>query len=548
MSKNKIRKVENMPDIPVPYDMPDWKKITEAYDRFVFDLEAKGDFLPLIWIDSSYANVHKKSFGLPSYVQSRDRSADGTQESINCVAAILGATLAGMDKSSQNGYNWVDMIENFFNVDNGEELFLDRFDTRTGQSFWYEIYPHILLYSLLDFYESNPELVRIMKSTAEKWYDACVRMGGENIDFDFTAFSFRENKPLYNGRWKEPDAAAGIAFILYTAYSRWHEEKFLEGAKWCLDYLDKRSSNPNYELLLPYGAYIAARYNAEHHGKIDLEKIVNWCFDGDSAVRPGWGVITEKWGGYDCHGLCGSITDHGQRWDCLQSNAADDYDPDSSGYAFAGDTFSMAAGLIPMVRYDTSYAHDIGKWILNAANNSRLFYPGYHPAKRQSCAFWHGDSDHVIAYEGLRKKWDQQTPYATGDCIRYGWGPIDLGLYGSSHVGIFGGTIEKTEEEGILKIDCAKTDYYSRSYPTYLFYNPYKEEKSVRVDIGSGHKSIYDATSHAILQDGASIEYSLKIKKNSAVVIVVYPADMGVSEKDGTRMAGDIIIDYCLNR
>ncbi len=542
---NRIKRVAQMPNIPQPFAMRDWAELARDYDSLVFDLNAAGDFLPLVWLDHSRKNAGRVTFGLPSYVSPHQVRKDGMQESINCAAALLGATLVGIDKSSHRGYNWIEMLENFYNTENGELLFLNRADTKTGHSFWYEIYPHVLLYSLLNYYSGMERLDQIMKKTADRWLEACVILGGNRIDFDFTAYDFIKKVPVSNGRWKEPEAAAGIAFILYMAYARWKEEKYLEGAAWCLQYLNQRETNPYYELLLPYGAYIAARYNAQHGKAVDVEKIVNWCFDGDSACRPGWGVIAERWGEFDCHGLCGSLTDWGQRWDCMTANALPDYDPELSGYAFAGNTFSMAAGLVAMVRYDASYARDIGKWMLNAANNARLFYADCHPPKGQSCAFWKSDEKHVIAYEGLRKKWDLQSPYATGDAIRYSWGSIDFGLYGSSHVGIFGGIVARTNEEAILRLDCIKTDYFNEgAYPTYLYYNPYDSEKLVEMDAGEAKTDIYDAVSHRFMARGVTGRIKVPVGPDSAVVAVHAAAGGVLSRQEGKLLVNGIPIDY----
>lgn len=189
------------------------------------------------------------------------------------------------------------------------------------------------------------------------------------------AYDFKLRKPVDNGKWKEPEAAAGIAWLEYMAYARWGNIRHLEAADWCMAFLQDSTDNPFYELLLPYGAYTAARMNAELGREYDVTKMLNWCFDGDSACRPGWGVISERWGDYDAHGLCGSLTDWGQRWDLMQENASNDYHEDSIGYAFAANTFSLASSFIPLVRYDSRFARTIGKWMLNAANNARLFYP-----------------------------------------------------------------------------------------------------------------------------------------------------------------------------
>ena len=127
----------------------------------------------------------------------------------------------------------------------------------------------------------------------------------------------------------------------------------------------------------------------------------------------------------DAYGLQGSVTDSG-------------------GYAFAMNTFQWAGILLPLVRYDQRYAAQIGKWILNLANNARLFYSIYHSPQHQSNSSWDLDPHSCIAYEGLRKQGpitvpveQQVSPYATGDAVRCGWGPTNYCLYGSSHGGIW---------------------------------------------------------------------------------------------------------------
>ena len=526
-----INRVELMPNIPSPFQMRDWKALAKTYDEFVFNFKLSGDFLPLIWWDKSHRNFKRDTFGLPSFVGSTKRGKDGSQEAINCTAAVLGATLVGIDKSNQDSHNWVLMCENYYNVDNGEYLFLNTTNWKTGRTFWYEILPNILFYQLAYYYPNTGNFQDEMRTIANRWYEACVVMGGE-VDprkapnFDWTAFNLKDKEPVYNGRWREPDAAAGIAWLEYMAYVKWRRSRHLTGAKWGIQFLQKRVENPFYEILLPYGAYIAARMNAELGQNYDVQKFLNWCFEGDSVCRPGWGVIAENWGGYDCHGLCGSITDGG-------------------GYAFAMNTFQMAAALVPLVRYDSRFARAIGKWMLNAVNNARLFYTDFHEVKHQSCRFWMGDPNHVIAYEGLRKVWDDRTPYATGDAINLAYGAIDFGLYGSSHVGIFGGIISRTNDEKILQLDCLKTDFYhDRAYPTYLYYNPYEIEKVVEIDVGPEVKSLYDTTSHNFLQKNVSHRTSFVLLADSAAVVVISPGEGEITYQAEKMLIDGVVVDY----
>ncbi|MBB6671980.1 hypothetical protein [Cohnella nanjingensis] len=540
-----IRRVQLMPDKPAPYFMRDWRRVAAQYDKLAFDFETQGEFRPLIWWDQSRRNGVRRAFGLPSYLGAPRKG--GRHEAINTAAAVLGATLVGIDKQDQDGHDWVSMLSAYYNVDNGEALFLNRTNVKAGRTFWYEIYPHVLLYSLSSYYPAAERLEELMRLTADRWllaYEALIDASGLP-DFDHLAFNFKTMRPVDNGRWREPEAAAGVAWLQLMAYARWGGRERLAAAEGCLAFLERRDRNPFYEILLPYGAYAAARMNAEHGASHDVAKLVNWVFDGDSECRPGWGVVAERWGGYDCHGLVGSLTDWGQRWDRKRNNASFELDPQRSGYAFAANTFSVAAGLVPLVRYDARFARDIGKWMLNAANAARLFYPRALPGKKQSCAFYRGDEEDVIAYEGLRKWWDHQSPYATGDAIRYSWGSIDLGLYGSSHAGIFGGIIAQTEVEGILRLDCLRTDYYhAQAYPTYLYYNPYPEAREIRVDVGEAPIRLYDAVSHAFVTASASGTAVLTLPPSAAVLAVHVPARSLAADAGGRRFADGVIIDY----
>ena len=223
----------------------------------------------------------------------------------------------------------------------------------------------------------------------------------------------------------------------------------------------------------------------------DVHKILNWCFD-QSQDQAYWGVIANNWGGYDVHGLFGQV----------DSSAFG-----GGGYAFAMETYNLAGTLIPVVRYDDRYARAIGKWMLNLANNARLFYPDVLPATHQSSSFWTGDANSVIAYEGLGKTGPGGvTPYARGDAIDpFGVGATDLGLYGGAFVGILGGAISITNEAHILQIDCLKTDYYhDDAYPTYLYYNPETTPRSVNIDVGPSAKALYDAVTDTFLAENVT--------------------------------------------
>ena len=521
-----IPRIKLMPNTPQPFEMRDWQATAEAYNEFVFDLEAKGEFLPLVWLDESGVNFDGPTFGLPSYVGDA-RLTGRNHEGITAMGAVLGASVAGLP-TSRGTHDWAPMCRHYFNVDTGERLALNYTEGDTGGSFWYEILPNILFLALNDraVQGAFDEKARII---ADRWREAVQAMGGgtPELSFDYTAFDFDEMEPVANGQWTEPDAAAGIAWLEYSAWKRFGDSDHLQTAEWCLTWLHDRRDNPYYESLLPWGALTAARVNAERGAWYDVDKLLNWCFEPTSTCRPGWGVIADRWGEYDCHGLLGSTTGDG-------------------GYAFAMNSFVQAGALVPVARYDDRYARAIGKWMLNAANAARLFYPDAHPTDRQSSSFWKGDPDSVIAYEGLRKWWEGTGPYATGDPLRLEWGPkTDLGLYGSSYVGFFGGIIARTNHEHILQLDCLPTDFYrDKAYPTYLYYNPYREPKAVRLDVGPEPTDFYDAATDTFVRRNARGKTSFRLAADSAAVIVLAPASGEVTREGMRTLVDGVVIDY----
>ncbi len=518
-----------MPNIPSPFKMRDWHNVALEFDQLAFNFGAKGDYLPLIWWDKTHTNMDRDGFGLPAYVGDTRQSEGAAHEGITCIGAVLGASVSGIDKSSQNGHDWVDMLEDYYNSANGMNLVLDSTSGVTGRTFWYEIYPNLLYDALSFYYPQKTRMSEIMRTTADRWCSACAAMGGTDTtlpDFTYTAFDFSEMKSVFNGQWKEPDGAAGVGWMEYMAWTKWKDPKYLQAADWCVQFLENIERDPLYEVLLPFGALLAVRMNAELGKNYDTAKLINWCFDG-SYYRYDWGINVRRWGDYDCQGLV-----------ALRTQA--------SGYAFAMNTFAWAGAMTPIARYDAAYAHDIGKWMLNLANNARLFYSDGLPEDHQSSAFWKGDPEHVISYEGLKEIGDKGVKtYAAGDPLKTGWGHTDFAVYGASHVGLLGGIVALTQDEKILQLDLLKTDFFhGEAYPTYLFYNPYDVDKTIEIDLGNNPKKLYDAASHHVISDSAVGVTGLKLPADTAIVLVMTPEGGEIIYKDHQTLVNNIIIDY----
>ncbi len=683
-----ISRVDGMPNLPQPFAMRDWAQVTRDYVSFVFDFEQRGEHLPLVaWLDKNRTMV-----SFPSYV-----GGPKDPEAVNYLAAVVSGSLIGLDMRNYRGHDWVTLGTNFFNATEG--VYVNRPHGGTGDSFWYDVFPNVLFYQLNEMYRSDAARDDQARSVALKWYEACVALGGKTDplavpNFDHTGLNLKTMQMVEMGRI-EPEGAAGIAWLEYMAWLEFKDPRFLTASDWCIRSLEAKpdAQSPLYEVLLPYGALIAARMNAELGSHYNVAKLVNACFEprGMLQARPGWGVITDRWNGLDAHGLVGSTTDGG-------------------GYAFAMNTFQWAGALVPLARYDTRYARDIGKWMLNLANAARLFYPNAHDAKHQSSYDWAKvhDSKSVIAYEGIRKwkrgaatarvdyhttggkvvqgsfvstqlraeipsdrevfeeaagngtpfehvwefnvpkapeRWlvveaaridgghagntfqfsyanrpegpykpafsvssnDPATvvelpaalrkklyvkaesndkslggsgrdrlvvdamaisyqsdisPFAQGDLVvtfidllneatvpivlyRPASATTDLGLYGSSHVGILGGIIKRTNVEKILQLDLLKTDYFhAKAYPTYLYYNPYGSAKSVSVEVGSAAMDIYDAVSDQFLQKNVQGRARITIASDTARIVVLTPAGGNLLREGSRTLIDNVIVRY----
>jgi hypothetical protein len=101
-------------------------------------------------------------------------------------------------------------------------------------------------------------------------HNMVVALGGPQADFHYQGFNFHTMKP-FDDRWKEADAAGLAAVILYWSYKRFGDDKYLEAAKWSLDFLERIDYNPIYEVGIDSAIYAASRINAETGSNYNIE-------------------------------------------------------------------------------------------------------------------------------------------------------------------------------------------------------------------------------------------------------------------------------------
>lgn len=544
LEQQSLVRIGQMPDFPQPYRMLDWKEKARQFDRIVFDRNQTGDHWPLIWTDGSRKNFDQETFGLYTAIgdvrQGPDKNGGMFHESLATIGAVLGASLVGIDKSDQQGVNYVNMLRNYFNAGTKWNIVMNNTCPEVallgggyGRDWWYDVYPNMLYYAVCSFYPDEQGSEQILRAVAEKFYKADSVLNG---NYDHTFFNYAELSPEENWICHQPDAAAGHAYVLYAAYKRFGDPRYLEGAKSAIQALLAQPHNTFYEILMPFGAYVAARLNAEEGTNYAIRPIMEWTFNGDAKCREGWGVLADNWNGFDVSGLVGSTTDHG-------------------GYVFLMNTFDVAWALVPLVRYDGSWAQVIGKWMLNAANATRLFYPYEIPDEHQTIPELKQVTKGVIGYEGLTKRsgYEEyqhlQAPVAQGDGPNWvkGENPpaSQFSVYGSGHAGIFGSIIDTTNVEGILQLDLLACDFYrDDAYPSFLYYNPFEEAKTVELEVGAEKADLYDLLSHTFIQKRVSGKARLTIEAKQPLVIVVTPTGGEISYKERHVLIDNIVVDY----
>ena len=524
-----IARVEQMPNEPSPYFMRDWKNVATAYDSFVYDIQKSGQYLPLVFIKPQGTNYPERpSFGLDTYVGT---NSNNNGEGINVLPSLVSASLAGIDKTNQFGRNWVLMSQDYFNKVNGEFLYLNNIGGHSGGDWWYDMMPNIYFYQLYDLYGKIGDAENQFHQVADRMSGAVSAMGGSatpwtRASMNYRAWDFLHMQPNADGV-HEPEAAGAYAWLLYHAYKETGDESYLRAAEWSMEFLVNLNSNPSYELQLPYGAYIAAKMNAETGTEYNIEKLLFWIFN--RGPLRGWGTIVGTWNGIDVSGLVGEANDGG------------------NDYAFQLNGVQQAGALVPLVRYDKRFARTVGKWMLNLANATRLMYPGFLPSHLQDAYNWSSvnDPEGVIGYEALREVWTGQSPYATGDALKGGWAGTNLSLYSTSSIGYLGAMLEKTNEEKILKLDLLKTDFFNdEAYPSYLLFNPYQSTKSVVIDAGDGPTDIYDVLSESFLVQNISGTTSIDIAANQAVSIVLVPTGGTITYDNNMMLINDVVVDF----
>lgn len=545
VEQKSVSRIEGMAQFPQPYKMLDWAQKGRDFDAYAFDFNPDMPAGPMIWLDKAGRNNGQMTYGLYTAVKDARQGLENYNgefhESLNDLHALISAGLLGIDKTAQNGFNFVKMEQNYFNTDNGWNIIMNNTCPEVallgggyGRDWWYDVFPNCLYYMLCEVFPGVEGAEEIQRTVAEQFAKADSVLAG---NYDFTYFDYAQMKGCNNWIPKQQDAAGGHAYVLYSAYNKYGDQKYLDRAISATKALDSQTESRFYEILLPMGIYTAARLNAEQGQNFDLGKMLDWVFDGCTnpvASRTGWGIMQGKWGDYEVSGLQGSIIDGG-------------------GFAFLMNSLDLFIPFIPTAKYAPEYADALGRWALNCANACRLFYPDQLPDELQSLPGMQSYTNSIIAYEGLRyqevdgsERLFGKHPIAVGDGPK--WNPKNpkesmFSCYSSGAAGILGAMLETTDVEGIIRFNCNTTDFYaSKPYPVYLVYNPYDEAKEFTYTM-DGRKKLFDIVSKTCVGKGCG-KTKVSVPAGKSLVIVELPAGAQLSECEGKVLADGNVIAY----
>lgn len=250
-----VSRIDQMPSIPSPYVMRDWKAVTRGYVDLVLNPHS-GDNLPLCTQDRTGQNYPEyKSLYLDTYVGWGSHGQGS--EAINAIPAVVSAYLTGNE--GRSSFHLAEGVLDFFNRKNGQNVYLNGFSASSGNDWWYDLMPNVYFYQLTTLADELPaSLVQEQYiSVADQWLQAVYSLGGVTYNWtrpsmSYRAFNLATQKPLDSGV-KEPESAGTIAWILFHAYLTTGQEKYRRGAELAMEYLSSIGSNPAYELQLAYG-------------------------------------------------------------------------------------------------------------------------------------------------------------------------------------------------------------------------------------------------------------------------------------------------------
>lgn len=139
------------------------------------------------------------------------------------------------------------------------------------------------------------------------------------------------------------------------------------------------------------------------------------------------------------------------------------------------------------------------------------------------------------------------SPVALGDGPKWAKGQPEesmFSIYSSSVAGVYGAIVNKTNVEGILKLDCNATDFYAENpFPVFMLYNPYPSSHKVSYSAQSNAK-LYDMLMHQFITQQAIKDTMIEMKAGEVLLIAELPPDAKISVKDSRIMCDGKVVAW----
>lgn len=477
---------DGLPTRPSENPLP-WRTISDLFDSYIMD--------PL------HKVLIQRPDGKPGFVSALEGKTDGGLTTLGPI--LLGKILRGDDVSGL-----IPSLEGYFNADYG--LFLDGVDA-TLCEYWYLMNIHALVAGIVrSKLSQDTHWTGRLRTSSERLIDLAHQV---RYDFNDQGYDFKAHKPFTNKDiYRQPDAVAGYAYLMLFAYDFFRDRKFLDEAKAGLSHYQAFQKNPWYEI--PSGAMgaLAAARLSTTDSSVDLHKILGFALDSKVGL-----MHTGLWGGKEVNALMSGFST----------------EPPDQLYSM--ESMVVLPYLLPVLRYRPDYAGDIAKYALNALTNLRYFYSDYLPPDHQS----RPELPAAFPYERLDKELKGKSPYAAGDYDSH------RSVYGGAYAMWLGRIVLPTDDKQILQIDISSTDFLeARSYPTYLFYNPYEAKRTVSVALGEKKSNVYDLATHRVAMRGVNGSVPLTLEAGESKVLVLIPEGSGRTNRKGIVHFDEFPVDY----
>lgn len=464
--------IDAMPEKPraVP---PDWNRIGRRFKQYVLNPENRVMFV------NGKGNQHFAAFH------------DGTgEELITLGGVVLGCIFLGEDVSV-----YMKSLRDFYHPDH--RMFFNRpkgTPYAERMEYWYLMFVNALAAGMIKLKAGEePELVPLLRSSMDGLVELAHRI---RYDFNDQGFDFDRGAPFtLREEFRQPDSIGGYAYLMICAYDMFGNDRYLDEARIAMDRYLAFQHNPWYEM--PNGAmacYAAARLN-RLGSRYDIGKAVSCVFD--QAKGP---LHVGSWGDKEVSGLM-------RGW-------FGNLDESERKIAYSLETLVLLPYLLPVLKTEPNLAGPVGKYALHAASNAQWFFADYMPAESQSTPHFAPD----VPYENLAHRAEGPTPYASGDFFGH------RSVYGGAITLWWSVMINRTEDPYILQWDLDVTDIMALEEESgtkhWLIYNPYEEERTVRLALPNGGAyQVDDLAARARLFDLAEGSAAVRIPARTGMVL-----------------------------